>query len=107
MKENIYKTDERKFPVDYSYGNSKTFVAQYEIPQGYRVETLPKPVMMAMPDKDASFTLNVAVNDNKIQVIRKFTVNKVMFLPEEYPNLKEFYNQMVAKEAEVIVLKKI
>jgi hypothetical protein len=29
-----------------------------------------------------------------------------MFVQEEYPDLREFYNQMVAKQAEQIVLKK-
>lgn len=107
LKENLYKTDERKFPVDYSYGYKSNYVAFFEIPQGYQVETLPKPVIMSLPNKDITYTYNIAVNTNKVQVLRKIAINKIMFLPEEYANLKEFYNQMVAKEAEVIVLKKI
>lgn len=107
MKENLYKPEERKFPVDYSYCYYMIFTAFFDIPQGYAIETLPKPVILALPNKDASYTFNVAVTNNKIQILRKFAINKSMFLPDEYLNLKEFYNQMVAKEAEVIVLKKI
>ena len=43
---------------------------------------------------------------NVIQVMSKFNINKTMFLPEEYLALKRFYNQIIAKHAEQIVLKK-
>jgi hypothetical protein len=107
QKETPFKLEERKYPVDYSFLINHTFVAQYEIPQGFQVETLPKPASMALPDKNAVFTYNVAVNGTKVQVMRKLSINKALFLPEEYQALKEFYNKMVEKEAEVIVLKKI
>jgi hypothetical protein len=107
MLKNRFTLEERKFPVDYSYLINKTFIAQYEIPEGYQVETLPKPISMALPDKNAQFTYNVGADGKKIQVMRKLAINKVVFLPADYLSLKEFYNQMVAKEAEVIVLKKI
>lgn len=31
--------------------------------------------------------------------------NKVIYTPEEYPSLREFYNIMISKQAEQIVLK--
>ncbi len=107
MQENKFKLEDRKFPVDYSYLMSQTFIAQYEIPAGFQIETLPKPAALALPDKNGVFTYNVLVVGNRVQVLRKLLINKVVFLPEEYQGLKEFYNQMVAKEAEMIVLKKI
>jgi transglutaminase-like putative cysteine protease len=107
LKENYFKLEDRKFPVDYSYNFNKTFIAQYEIPQGYQIETLPKPVSMVLPNRDATFLYNVVAVGNKVQVLRKLMINKSLFLPEEYPALREFYNKMVAKEAEVIVLKKL
>jgi hypothetical protein len=33
-------------------------------------------------------------------------VNKSLFMQEEYPDLREFYSLVVAKQAEQIVLKK-
>jgi hypothetical protein len=35
------------------------------------------------------------------------SINKAMFVQDEYPILREFYNQMIAKQTEQIVLKKI
>jgi hypothetical protein len=34
------------------------------------------------------------------------SINKTLFAQDEYPNLREFYNQVVAKQDEQIVLKK-
>jgi len=107
LQENAFKLDDRKFPVDFGFNSNKTFISQFEIPQGYQVETLPKPVSMALPNKDATYMFNVVATGNKIQVMRKFVINKALVLPDAYPALKEFYNKMVAKEAEVIVLKKL
>ena len=107
MENNIFKSEERNFPVDFSYSTNKSFVATLNIPEGYQVETLPKIISIALPGKAAIFLYNISVINNKIQILRKFSLNKVMFLPEEYPVLKEFYNQRLTKESEVIVLKKI
>jgi hypothetical protein len=36
----------------------------------------------------------------------KLNINKTLFLPSEYANIKEFYAQVVAKQNEQVVLKK-
>ena len=105
--ENEFKMEDRKYPVDFSYNYNKTYVATILIPPGYQIETLPKQISLSMPDKVITFSYFVSQQDNKIQVMRRFTIKKTMFLPDEYKGLKEFYNQMVTKESEPIVLKKI
>jgi hypothetical protein len=45
--------------------------------------------------------------DNRIILNLRFSIDKSLFLPEEYKNLKEFFDLIVAKEAEQIVLKKL
>lgn len=44
--------------------------------------------------------------DNYLLISSNFSVNRILFSQEEYPLLREFYNQVVAKQAEQIVLKK-
>ena len=105
--ENEFKMEERKYPVDFNYNINKTYVATIIIPTGYQVETLPEQISLSMPDKAISFSYMISQKDNKIQVMRKFIIRKTLFLPNEYKDLKEFYNQMVTKESEPIVLKKI
>ena len=107
LEENIFKSQERQFPVDYSFITSKTYIITLEIPKGYKVETLPKSISLSLPGKEASFMYSTNMIENKIQMIRKFSINKTMFLVDDYSSLKDFYKLRVSKEAEVIVLKKI
>lgn len=107
LEENPFKYEKRNFPVDFSYNYAKTYLFRVEIPEGYKIESLPKPANIALPENAARFSYLVEGNANYIQVMRKYNINQVIFLPADYVSLKEFYNQMVNKEAEVIVLKKI
>lgn len=106
LNENPFKLEERKYPVDYGYNIDNTYVCQIEIPKGYIVDELPKPIMLALPSSAGKFTYNASVQDNHVQLLRKFTLNKVFFGSDEYNILKEFYSKMVEKEAQLIVFKK-
>ena len=106
-KENEFKIEDRKFPVDFSYNVTKTYMSTFIVPTDYQIETLPKQISISMPDKVISFSYLISQHDNRIQVLRKFIIQKTTFLPSEYKDLKEFYNQIVLKESEPIVLKKI
>lgn len=59
-----------------------------------------------MPENAARYTYSVAQNGNIISLTSMFHINKSLFTQLEYPYLREFYNQVVAKQAEQIVLKK-
>jgi ATP-dependent DNA ligase len=44
---------------------------------------------------------------NTVSVTSNFQINKNLYVQgEEYANLREFYNQVISKQAEQIVLKK-
>ncbi len=104
--ENPFKLEERTYPIDYPYPQSKTYSLQYEIPAGYVVEEVPEKTLIALPEKGGQFSYSVKVQGGKIMVLSQFKINKNLFLPTEYQALKEFYNIVVAKQAEQIVLKK-
>ncbi len=104
--ENPFKLENRKFPVDFATPIEETFVASYTLPPGYSVEEMPKGTIVDLPEKAGRFSFMTAVNGNIIQVSSKISIRKPVFFAEEYPYLKEFYNQIVSKHAEQIVLKK-
>lgn len=107
MKENPFTMEDRKYPVDYAYPYALTYTAKFDIPEGYRLESLPKSQSTALPDKSITFMFNTDNQGNKIEVTRSFTIRKSIFGPDEYKALKELYDQVVKKESEVIVLKKL
>ncbi|MEL7342297.1 MAG: hypothetical protein AAGM67_17575, partial [Bacteroidota bacterium] len=61
---------------------------------------------VVLPEKAASFLYNTASFGNNIQVMVKMSINKDFFLPTEYPDLRAFYNYVVQKHGEQIVLRK-
>jgi hypothetical protein len=106
LKSNPFELDNRKFPVDFGYNIEKTVTTTLEIPDKYIASDLPSPVIIKLQDNEASLTYFVELSENKIIVKSIFSINKSMFLPSEYTKLKEFYNQVIKKHAEPIILKK-
>jgi hypothetical protein len=106
-KENPFKLEERKFPVDFNYPISYVRSFKISIPEGYEVESLPANVGFVTPDKSAKFVYSTNNFGNIINVTVITEINKIMYLPTEYTVIKEFYNLIVAKQAEQIILKKI
>jgi hypothetical protein len=107
QKENPFKNPERKFPVDFGALIEETFIATYTIPQGYIVEEMPKSARIGLPDDGGKFTYIVGVSEEgKISISSKVALKKTMYFAEEYEVLRKFYDQIVQKHAEQIVLKK-
>jgi hypothetical protein len=107
VEKNRYTLEDRKYPVNYAYPISRTYVFVYKLPEGYTIESLPKPVILKLPDNSASVTYSIQSSGNKITVVFIQNINKILFLPDEYKNLKTLYDLIVMKHAEQIILKKI
>ncbi|WP_171595948.1 DUF3857 domain-containing protein [Marinifilum caeruleilacunae] len=107
IDENPFTLEERKYPVDFTYPMDRTFMLELTVPEGYTLESKPAPARINLPEKSGQFMYSVNQTGNKIMVVSRFKINKRTFFFDEYANLKEFYNLVVAKHAEMLVLKKI
>lgn len=103
---NPFKDTERTYPIDFAMPIDETFMASYEIPAGYTVIEKPQSVSFVLPENGGRFTHAVNVNENKISIVSRLSFRKTTYTPEEYPFLKGFYDQIVKKHNEQIVLKK-
>jgi transglutaminase-like putative cysteine protease len=104
--ENPFKLENRKYPVDFATLAEYTFVANYTLPAGYQVEEAPKNIVIDLPEKGGRFSYMVSASGNTLMVTSKISIRKAVFYAEEYPYLKEFFNHIVTKHAEQVVLKK-
>ena len=107
LTENPFKLEERKYPVDYAYPISKKIIMQYTIPEGYEIAEMPKNITMSLPGKAAKFQFYISTVGNMMQVISNFTINQAVFQYDTYKALQNFYNLVIEKQNEKIVLKKI
>lgn len=67
------------------------------VPDGYLFDEVPKSKMLVLPGNAAKCLFDVAQNGNTLNITGSMMINKNLFLQEGYPNLREFYNQVVAK----------
>ncbi len=105
-KENPFKLEKREYPVDYGSAIEKLYLCKITIPDGYDVDELPKNVLLKLPGNAAKYAYSLVRSGNGISLTSNLQINNSLFTQEEYPNLREFYAQVVAKQAEQIVLKK-
>ncbi len=103
---NPFKLETREYPVDYSSAFERIYMCRISIPEGYVVDELPKSKVLALPANAGKFTYSVNQTGSLLNIVCNFQINQSLFSQLEYPNLREFYNQVVAKQAEQIVLKK-
>lgn len=106
-KENPFKIEERKYPVDFAYPSEEHYRITIQFPQGYHMDKMPKSEKFILPDETASFTFIFAAEENRISLYSKIITKKSVYTAEEYHDLKELFKNVVAKQAEQIVLKKI
>ncbi|MNK11382.1 hypothetical protein D3C87_294230 [compost metagenome] len=105
-KENPFKLEERKFPVDFAFPTEENYRITVDFPKGYQLDKSPKNEKVILPNDVASFTFIFAAEENKIMITSKISIKKAAFSPEEYYDLKELFKNIVRKQAEQIVFKK-
>lgn len=106
-KDNPFKPDERKYPVDFTYCIDNSYIIKINIPQGYQVAQLPTPIKIELPEKAGRLIYQAANINNTITITCKININKEVFYSQEYPYLKEFYNQIIKAQAEPVILNKL
>jgi hypothetical protein len=104
---NPFAKEERKYPVDYVYPYLITCKLEFDIPEGYQVESLPKFQLSELPGKSITYIFSADNEGNKVKATKSFTIQKPVVEPGKCKELRELYNQMVSKESDVIVLKKL
>ena len=104
--DNPFKLETREYPVDFGSSVEKMYFCKFTLPEGYAIDEIPESKILLLPGNAAKYVYNVAQAGNTITVTSNFQINKNIFVQNEYANLREFYNQVVAKQAQQIVLKK-
>ena len=108
--ENPFKAEERKLPVEFSYPHDRRINVMFVIPEGYKVVELPKPTRVVTNEKNDA-TYQYLVSENKetgmITVSLQFSLNRVVFLQNEYKILRDFFLHLATSNNEQVVLKKI
>ena len=104
---NPFKQEIREYPIDYGFPFVEKYSVNIDIPQGYAIESLPKSAQLSMEDNIGGFKFIINSSENKIQLSISHQINTPIVPSEYYSMIKDFYQGMIAKETEKIVLKKV
>lgn len=104
ISDNPFKQTKRTLPVDLLYFRGEIYKATIDIPEGYKVEFIPR----ASSINNKILTLNYAAieKDNKIEVSAGYRLNKNVYSADEYIVLKSIFTSMIERFSDMIVLVK-
>ncbi|MGC4039208.1 MAG: DUF3857 and transglutaminase domain-containing protein [Chitinophagaceae bacterium] len=106
-EKNYFKSEERILPVEMSFPANRSYVLNLDVPDGYIVDELPKPVKVKLNQEgDGVFEYIIENRDNKISLRTRLFIRRTFFSPDEYDMLREFFNLVLKKQNENIVFKK-
>lgn len=106
LNKNPFEYDQRKLPIYYGYPIQYKYNINLEIPDGYEVENLPAPINISTGEEVGFYVFNCEKNENKIQISATFDIKQPVISADFYESLKAFYDRVIQKQAELIILKK-
>ncbi|HEX2629628.1 MAG TPA: DUF3857 domain-containing protein [Chitinophagaceae bacterium] len=107
MSSNPFVSAKRRFPVEMPNKITDSYQLTFSVPPGYVVDELPKSIQIKLnAAEDVVYEYNIAQTGDVIKLTCNFKMGRARFEAPEYNDLRAFYDKIVAKQNEQIVLKK-
>lgn len=105
-KVNPFVEKNRKFPIDFVFPFIEDYRITYTIPTGYKIKTIPKDGDFALANGEITYRYSITQSNNQITITHVLSVSTSKILPKNYTELQSFWDKIVQKHAEKIVLEK-
>lgn len=99
------KVENRRTPFSLPYGFKDTDQVVYTLPEGYKVEFVPKDIILE--SEFGTYMAKAVVKDNTIIYTRVQMVNSKKYAPEKYKDLVDFYKKIYLADKQKAILAKI
>jgi len=106
LEKNPFVADSRFSDVFFGANQSYSIICNFNIPDNYAFEELPKSIRMIMPDTSISVTRRIAAQGSQLSVRINLDFKKPYFTVEEYADFKEFYKKLFDLLNEQIAIRK-
>ncbi|MEL6670848.1 MAG: hypothetical protein AAFR61_01615 [Bacteroidota bacterium] len=104
---NPFSAEERTLPINFPTSQKNIYNLSFALPSGYEVEALPKNIKIRFGEDDFVFVYACQSNGFALQFQIRYEINRTQFPPEDYPQLRDLFDQMITQLNETIVLKKV
>lgn len=105
--QNPFDNEIRNTPVDFPYPLTDSHMIGIRLPEGYEIAQAPTPIRVLLPNGGGSFTYNVLEMGNIIHFTSAININQTTYPPEQYAGIRDFFQYVVNKHQEDIVIRKI
>lgn len=104
VSDNMFKQKIRSLPIDLIYLRNVEYNSEIEIPEGYKVEYLPKKINHK--NRLMSIQYEAEIIDNTVKVTAKYNFETNMYQSRDYQSLKYSFAEIIKQFSDMIVLVK-
>ncbi|RZJ69906.1 DUF3857 domain-containing protein [Flavobacterium sp.] len=104
---NPFLAEERSMPVFFGYPRQLRYIIKVDLPQGYALESIPESVNITTGQNVVSFKIAAQGQGNSVLISASYESGTMLVNSAFYPNIKDFYTEMVKKQHQKIVFKKV
>ncbi|MCG8329354.1 MAG: DUF3857 domain-containing protein [Chitinophagales bacterium] len=104
--ENPLKLEERSYPVNIPYPIHQQSLVFITKPEGYQLEETPESIRINLPNGGGKFEYLINDVGTQLSVIMKMEINQLIYPPEEYKTIKNFFSLIIEKQNEQLVFSK-
>ena len=107
MLKNPFIETERENDIDFVFKVNTSQSLKYKIPEGYEVESMPESLNLTLEGGGGRFTFSSEKIGDSAVLVSRLVVSKTYFFVNQYPVLREFFDRVVQKHAEQLILRRL
>lgn len=109
QSKNPFTAAQRLYPVELPYQMNDNLLLTLDLPKNYTVEEMPKSMRLRINEDDGKYEYLISYDKqiNQVMFQRSFVLNKADFPNTDYETLRNVFDMVVKKEAELIVFRKV
>jgi hypothetical protein len=108
MRNNLFKSEERKLPIEFDYPVDERINMNITIPKGYVLDEAPRSERIVYDDDNLiEFSYIVQASETNVQIAYRFKLNTCIIPASDYEHLRDFWSKIYAKNNELLIFKKL
>lgn len=106
LEKNPFVGERRFSDVDFGYTQSYTVVGSIDIPDGFKLETLPRNIRMITQDTSIVLERVMQADDGRLNYRISVDFKRPVYFAGEYDTFREFYKRLFTTLNEQVILRK-
>lgn len=103
ITDNPFKQPARAYPIDLTYKKRRTYMSTVHIPEGYKLFSVPENITIDNEDIKITYKFE-NINDQVVKVLGIYEFKKDVYKATTYLELKQYYNTIINKFNEKVIL---